>query len=76
MLSRQAYETLHSKMEKVMSERDATLKRVRELEKDKARIYSFALAEGIQIPTFADKPVGDGDEDDDDKEDDDDDQMR
>jgi hypothetical protein len=63
-------------MEKVMSERDATMKRVRELEKDKARIYSFALAEGIQIPTFADKTVEDGDDDDEDKEGEDEDQMR
>ena len=49
----QAYEVLHSKIEVLIAERDASLKRVVGLEKERNRIHSFALSEGLQLPSFA-----------------------
>ena len=49
----QAYEVLHSKIEVLIAERDAAVKRALRLEKEQNRIHSFALSEGLQLPSFA-----------------------
>ena len=48
----EAYESLHAKVELMTAERDRAVKRAADLEKEKSRIQSFVLSEGIQLPNF------------------------
>ena len=58
----QAYEALHGKIEVLVAERDAAVRRARALEKERSRIHTYALSEGLQLPSF--DVAGDGDEED------------
>ena len=55
----QAYESLHAKVELMTAERDRAVRRAANLEREKSRIHSFVLSEGIQLPHFTGADDGD-----------------